>query len=528
MIAKNLRLAALCCALVSLGSFAHPQPQKAFPYYVEWEAIDGAGGYRVEARDPAGTIVFTEGLESTNTNCDIVLPPGRYAFRIVTLNKFLRMENATDWIPFVVEAYTAPIVTKVAPASVLTDSPISLKMTADRVSTSVSAWLLSPSGIKIPLKIAKRKNGSFSLTGSPLTEKGPYSLFLSNPPNLVTQKKNILAARYPNPTVISLDPQILENGAHTLRLTGKNFSPESSVFLARRGEDAHASDTTVTERSPTVLTVSVSSQLEAGEYSVFIANDPTAAKVIAGTVVVPGVKPATTGHEAAIEPDHVAAPDSTVATDSTVTQNPAVAADSAVAQNPAVAANDSSDAKEPKPFSLPQIKKISLSGGGNLNVCFADWQGLYPWPTITGHGAIDFYLTNNLRPEHGPALDFSLGFRCDVLHAERERDSTYVNSTLTSVSALVCPAATVSFRHFRAKAYAGIGACRSALVMGMPTGTASEEVVSFDLAYAAGINLEYPIFDWLACGISNQFWVIQTTPPILLYTAAVYVSVYIP
>lgn len=193
-LAKTL-CAALLCLLLAGGLSA--QASKSLPYYIQWERVTGAGGYILEVRDPAGKEAYRKEYDANAFDTQLELPAGFYEFRIITLNRFKRQENATDWIQFEVLAYTAPIFTSLKPAAVETGKPVSLILTAERLALRVKASLVSPTGKATPLTIKQTKKSTFSLKGAALDEPGDYTLVLTNPPNLTTKKAGILSVNIP-------------------------------------------------------------------------------------------------------------------------------------------------------------------------------------------------------------------------------------------------------------------------------------------------------------------------------------------
>lgn len=187
--------AALVCLL--LAGLLPAQASKSLPYYIQWESVAGAGGYVLEVRDPAGKEAYRHEYDANAYDTQLELPAGFYEFRIITLNRFKRQENATDWIQFEVLAYTAPVFTALKPTALEAGKPVSLTLRAERLALRVKASLVSPTGKATPLTIKQTKNSTFTLKGPALEEPGDYTLVLTNPPNLTTRKEAILSVRAP-------------------------------------------------------------------------------------------------------------------------------------------------------------------------------------------------------------------------------------------------------------------------------------------------------------------------------------------
>ena len=106
---------AVCSFLVVLPSLPAQTPDIiAIPLH--WQAVKGAGGYRVEVQDGAGQITFSQDLTDTSTT--ISLQPGSYQLRVSTLNRFGKPEAGTPWTPLVIKPIPQPVIEKVEPAQV--------------------------------------------------------------------------------------------------------------------------------------------------------------------------------------------------------------------------------------------------------------------------------------------------------------------------------------------------------------------------------------------------------------------------
>jgi len=193
-LAKTL-CAALICLFLAGGLSA--QASKSLPYYIQWERVAGAGGYILEVRDPAGREAYRREYDANAFDTQLELPAGFYEFRIITLNRFKRQDNATDWIQIEILAYTAPVFTSLKPAAVETGKPVTLTLNAERLALRVKASLVSPTGKATPLTIRQTKTSTFTLKGAALDEPGEYTLVLTNPPNLTTRKEGILSVNVP-------------------------------------------------------------------------------------------------------------------------------------------------------------------------------------------------------------------------------------------------------------------------------------------------------------------------------------------
>lgn len=170
---KFLAIALLLLPLSA--TFLAAQTPRSIPFYVQWEEVAGAGGYTVEVRDAAEAIVLTKQVSPKVHDVLLDLPAGNYEFRIITLNKFLRFENATEWVGFEVLAYKAPEFIAITPESIVTDKPLSLTLRARYVTENMVATLVAPDGTRNRLLVRRGRNGNFTLTGKAQAKRGSYS-----------------------------------------------------------------------------------------------------------------------------------------------------------------------------------------------------------------------------------------------------------------------------------------------------------------------------------------------------------------
>ena len=179
-----------------------------FPWMIEWEAVPGAGAYRVEIRDEEGEAQEPISLGADTPAVELSLPAGEYQFRIVTLNRFMTVANTTEWVSFVVEAMGPPRVRTWPGATVEQGQRVRLTLSATRVSTRARAELRSPSGARIRLSMSKQAGDNFWLSSPPLNEPGAYSLVMVNPPDYRVSRARVVRVNPPPaPEVIAEAPE---------------------------------------------------------------------------------------------------------------------------------------------------------------------------------------------------------------------------------------------------------------------------------------------------------------------------------
>lgn len=220
----------------------YSQSVKSYPYYIEWEQVDGAGGYVVTVQNNKGKKVFTKQLNSKMYTIELQLPAGFYEFQIATLNKFMKVENSTEWIPIEILSYSPPQLLSFTPITLTREDPFSLSLQLDRISLDVSAILISPSGTKSQLTIKRIKSKTYRVSGPSQMEPGEYTLVLTNPPNFSTEIKAALTVRAPEPEPL---PEIAE----------ELIEPEPEIPAEPEPEPEPEPEQIIAEKSPESETV---------------------------------------------------------------------------------------------------------------------------------------------------------------------------------------------------------------------------------------------------------------------------------
>lgn len=499
---KQIALAALILFLVSATFRAFAQTNESLPYYIEWELVAGAGGYDFEVVNAAGEPAFEKRLGAADNSIELNLPAGKYQFRISTLNKFLRVDSSSDWVSFTILAYGAPTFEKISPQTVRPGAPLALTLQADMLSTKATVTLVSPSGKKIPVSIKKTKGKSFALTGAALTERGSYSLVMTNPPNYTTVRKAAIQAAYPEPTILSIAPaqvsreEIASPGA-TLTAHGKNFSPEATLGLKpSRGTDPlWLSPKTL---SATDLSATIPETLEADTYAVFFRNAADLAAIPAGTLVV-AKKPEATAQVTAEPPEEKTPP-----------------------------AEETPPADKTPPAEKTVKNWLCLGVAGGAGLLFGEWKDVYDEPAIAGALFADYYLSPRLVPEAGHSLIYSVGLRVDYASMHNDGNGVYVMSDTQSLSVILGPAATYVLSRFRFRLRIG-GGIDYLYITAEDLGTGEKtEKASLDFAAETGLCAEFLPTERIAIGIDNEIIVIANQTPMTRYVLSLSASYAMP
>lgn len=274
---------------VFLTNFAYAQNLDPQPYKFSWKPTEGAGGYLAEVQDFSGNAVTSQQVPSALTSITFQLVPGSYQLKMTTLNRLLKPEAATDWLPIHVAAAGPPKVGSVSPIVVAPGAAASLDIPVTGLAQDATASLTTPTGATMALPMGQPSDGVLKLTLPTLTERGDYSIVIANPPKLVTTVAGKLSVHYPAPVVDKVDPPRLSQSAlaQALHITGKNFSGEAVVVL--QGQDGKQVSLVVNQRSETSLTAIVPPNLGADGYQVMVANAADELPVTSGSLAVQAV-----------------------------------------------------------------------------------------------------------------------------------------------------------------------------------------------------------------------------------------------
>ncbi len=497
------RLRTAVAAIISLfllNAAAVAQPGESLPYYIEWDAVEGAGGYDIEVTTEDGKPAFERRMGPAETSIELALPAGSYRFRIATLNKFLHTDSTSDWIAFKVLAYGPPTITKVGQTKIAPGTQANVSVQADMVSSKARATLVSPTGKSIPLTIKKTKNRSFTLTSSPLSERGSYTLVLTNPPSFSAERKDAVTVEYPPPAIVSVEPGkvsrvALEDArdagsAIPLTVKGKNFSPEALLFL--KGTEAENPVAIGNPRvQPGEISGEIPATLEPGSYAVFLKNAPDLPEISAGTLVV----------EKRPEP---------------------VAEKEPVEKAP----------KESKPEKPAEDKTVrawlALGASGGAGFVSGDWSDVYGEPLPSGSAFANLYLSPALSPDGGRGFLYSFGLRADFAFMKNDGNGIYVQSDAQTLAITLAPAAEYVFGKFRVRGRIGGGISLLKITANAINSDTKTEETSLDLAGTAGLSLEYLPFPRFAVGLDNALFYVANRDPMTRYAGTLSASYAIP
>lgn len=488
-------------------SAVQAQAPKSFPYYIEWESVSGAGGYRIEIETPEGEPVLQKDIPPEDHSVELVLPGGNYRFRLVTLNKLMRFENATDWSPIEVVPYTPPEFISLSPLNALTGDKIELVLKAKRMALQSRAALYSPSGKSIPLTIQKTDEDTYRLTGPAFAERGAYSFIILNPPDKSLWKNGILTVRYPEPAIAKPAREEATHSAfieseeeRKVTISGRNFSPEVAARITP------AADFTIINTSSSSLSILLDANLKPGTYEIAIANAKDQPSIPAGIFIL---------HP----PETVVAVEPVDSVEPPATLEPNADDSTPVGQNVP---------PEKQKRVRSQKNWLALGGGANIQVLFGKWAQIYDSPALNGNIHADFFLTNGLRPQNKQTFDFSIGIRADYSRLYTTGKEIYVPSSMENITIIAYPALSYSFRLIRFTYFAGAGVNRMAIRTESGGISEARQSVSIREAYGTGINIAFTPHRLVSFDLTNSFFYLAGKVPVFTYSASAGVSFMIP
>jgi hypothetical protein len=272
------------------------QSLPARPYDFSFTAVEGAGGYLVEVRDPSsGKIVVSHTIKADQTTVSLNLVPGPYELRLTTLNRLQHAESATDWVPIHVAAAGPPAVNSMAEQTIVTGKAQSVSLTVQGLASDAVAAVKPPSGAAIQVAISWSGASSIEIHIPALSQPGDYKVILTNPPDLSLTLSDKLTVEYPPPIVTRIDPTSFEqgDGSIDLHIEGQDFSPEIVVDLKPITEGTTPSAGTsnpiplsIAKSDAFSITAKLPPSLGAGSYGVEVANASNMIGVNAGTITI--------------------------------------------------------------------------------------------------------------------------------------------------------------------------------------------------------------------------------------------------
>jgi len=146
--------------------------------YLEWKAVEGAGGYRVEIQSSDGRPIFDRELQTTRI--EFTLPPGSYRKRIGAIDRFGKIAAWSDWSPLFIKLPEEPQIDAVIPPALGKNKAETIQLRGRNLTDSTEVRL-EGGGFSIPGSVKLRGKDQIAVTfdtsGLPV---GPYSLLVQN------------------------------------------------------------------------------------------------------------------------------------------------------------------------------------------------------------------------------------------------------------------------------------------------------------------------------------------------------------
>ncbi len=532
--------------LIPIGLYAEDELR----YPVSWDAVPGAGGYLVEVKNQRQETVITRTVE--RNGIVLSLSPGRYLFRVTTLNRFMRNESATRWIAFQVKADRPPVFLSITPDAVFAGKAQSLAVSVDNYASDGMASVVSPSGGAVPVRVDRASKSALLIRIPPLSEAGKYSLVLTNPPDLAVKVESAFQVSYPDPIVTGLSPDRIPSGleAHTLRLSGGFFSPKATVFVNVDGKSVDLPGVSLEAGD---LVVTLPGALKPGEYRLFVRNEPDADPVQSPilTVLSPDL------NITRLEPDqfridHVPAslrlfggsfsPHATVSmtVDGNRLDLPVISNEPGelrvglpgglVPGDYTLTVHNSPDARDAdspllRVIPIPQVaqekapvRDLLVSGGWNYLILLSRWADIYSSSPKGAEVGVDFFFTPNRVPTPGASVN--VGARVSGQYSSYANDTdVFIGSTLTMYSLTAAPSLELAFSFLKMRLYCGGGVVYST-IEGDDSGGNAHSAESIDFLAMARLAVDVPISSFLRAEVAAEYRHFFLTEPLDAFSLA--------
>ncbi|MCB1319730.1 MAG: hypothetical protein KDK34_05735 [Leptospiraceae bacterium] len=156
--------------------------ERAGPVTLQWGAVQGAAGYRIQVSKPDGEIV----VEKTTTEARTVLqlPPGEFRIRVASLDRFYRASQWSGWAPLNVQRSVPPRLNRITTSGEGIDPPnIIIVGTPFFRQTRVR---VSKNGAELPVsesRLDNNKNLVVTMALGSRLQPGAYEVEVINPGN---------------------------------------------------------------------------------------------------------------------------------------------------------------------------------------------------------------------------------------------------------------------------------------------------------------------------------------------------------
>lgn len=158
-----------------------------------WVRVDGAAGYYLEIKD-SGNIVVVAQIINDNSYDVLQLEPGKYSFRIATVNVLNQKGVSTGWIDFTVEKLFIPKLNTVSRKELIASAVNKNIIIRGSNFKDQSRFILRGNGVEIALKnVDLRSENEAIVSFKPSSaQKGKYDLVVINRGGVESVLKNTI------------------------------------------------------------------------------------------------------------------------------------------------------------------------------------------------------------------------------------------------------------------------------------------------------------------------------------------------
>jgi hypothetical protein len=514
-------------------------------YPLEWEAVQGAGSYLVEVQDFHRQPVLSRTVSTPSLT--VKLLPGQYFLRLTTLNRFMKSEGASDWLPIHIYYDHPPLLSSFSPAAMMTGQSGSIRLEVATLDRTGEVWLESPSGQRFSFNAGLLADEAQTLQLPALREAGAYDLVLRNPPNRTNRIKGVLMVSYPPAEITGIEPAAFQTDRPPARLTvhGRNFLPKARVTLETNAREI---DLAMIQYAADHLEFTLPPDLAPGTFPVRLYNlagqdtvTLPVLRVLPPTPVITDLAPDAAFadllpvlirlHGSAFLPEITAwleHEDSRIPLE--IIEVTPDTLDLALPGTLApgeyrLAAGNGSDSEPARPDELvfrvdepvivppseapappdPQ-RSLLISAGWNCQIPLGSWADMYGFSARGVQIGTEIYLTPDRA--HREETSFNLGLRLGLdwagFYTDQAKSGQYRESRLDQFQLYLAPSAELALSFLKIRLAAG-GGLQISVINGSGSAGTPVSRDSLDFLLAARLAAEVPIADWLRLGIGGEY-----------------------
>lgn len=206
---------------------------------LRWKPVKYSGGYIVEIKNSSNKVVIKK---QTNKNYfKVDLKPGKYKFKLTTLNKFGKPEASTKWIVFYVKKVAFPTIESISTDKIYIDTDNTVKIIGQNLTSKTKLYLVK-NGKKTEIKNFQVDGNKIIFKLNPSEEMiGAYKILLVNPGEKQFESDNsVIAIVQKNiPYIDKVVPGriYIEEGKTTISIKGRNFTNDTLIIIPEIDDD---------------------------------------------------------------------------------------------------------------------------------------------------------------------------------------------------------------------------------------------------------------------------------------------------